>query len=91
MEPVHRDGDYQCGECDFTAIKMKELKSHMVAGHRSQGWLYQCDECEFAAVKRKELKSHMEVVHKDVNKNVEVMMSLLKLKMIIMIMLNSLL
>ena len=29
MEAVHRDEDYQCEECDFTAVKREELKSHV--------------------------------------------------------------
>ena len=61
METVHRDGDYQCGECDgdhqcyecdFAAVN-----------HRDGD--YQCDECDFAAVKREELKSHLVAVHRD--------------------------
>ena len=41
VEAVHRDGDYQCDECDFAAVKREELKSHVGAVHRDED--YQCD------------------------------------------------
>ena len=50
--------NFQCEECNFSAIKREELKSHVDAVHRNGN--YQCAECDFAAVKRDELKSHME-------------------------------
>ena len=63
MEAVHRNGYYQCNECDFTAVKMEELKSHVDAVHRDGA--YQCDKCDFAAMKREVLKSHVETIHRD--------------------------
>ena len=47
---------------------MKELKSHMVAGHRDVS--HQCDECEFAMVNRGRVRIHVEAVHRDVIINV---------------------
>ena len=63
VEGVHRDGDYQCNECDFGAVKREELKSHVEAVHRDGA--YQYDKCDFAAVKREELKSLVDADHRN--------------------------
>ena len=34
METVHREGDYQCDECDFVAVNREKLNSHVQAVHR---------------------------------------------------------
>ena len=35
METVHRNGDYQCDERDFAAVKREDLKNHTKAVHRN--------------------------------------------------------
>ena len=57
MEIVHRVGDYQCEECDLTAVEREELKSHMEATHGDGD--SQCHECDLKVVKKKEHKGHM--------------------------------
>ena len=52
MEVVHRVGDYQCEECDFTAVHREELKCHIEATHGDGD--SQCHECDLKAVKKKE-------------------------------------
>ena len=64
MEAVHRVEAYQCEECQFTALKREELKSHVQADHRDAD--SQCHKCDFKVVK-KELKGHVEAVHWDEN------------------------
>ena len=39
---VQMDVAYQCGECDFAAVRREELKSHVKTVHRDGD--YQCDE-----------------------------------------------
>ena len=48
MEAVHRDGDYQCDECDFAAVKREELNSHEEVVQKDGD--FHCDKCNFAAV-----------------------------------------
>ena len=60
MEGVHRDGDYQCDECDFAEVKREELNNHVEAAHSNGN--DQCDECNFATVINKWMLKQFVVV-----------------------------
>ena len=60
------DGNFKCQECEYTSVRLGNVRKHWKEVHISSTIIFKCQECNFRAKRKAHLKAHITTKHQGV-------------------------